>query len=75
MKREITLFPELATAIDEFRQHVEDVWYNISQDNIRHLYDRLLARIHTCVAKRVGTLCIDLTDSAPLTVTRVFHLF
>ena len=32
------------------------------------------AIIHACVATRGATLCIDVTVSAPLTVTCVFHL-
>ena len=30
----------------------------VSQDDLRHFYDRLRVRIHACVA---GTLCIDVT--------------
>ena len=44
--------PEPATAIAELRQRWQDAWENLSQDDIRHLYDRLHARIHTCGAAR-----------------------
>ena len=47
MKRELTLSPEPATTIAELRQRVQDAWGNLSQDDIRHLYDRLRARIRT----------------------------
>ena len=66
--------PEPATVIAELRQRVQDVCDNLSQDDIRHLYDRLHAGIHACVATRGGTLCIDVTVWAVLTVTCVFHL-
>ena len=59
MKRELNLSPEPATIIAELRRRVQDAWDNISQDDIRHLYNRLHARIHACVAAREGTLCID----------------
>ena len=74
MKREFTLSPEPATIIADLRQRVQDAWDNLSQDDIRHLYDRLHARIHACVAARGGTLCNDVTIWALLTVTSVFHL-
>ena len=54
MKLELTLSPELATTIAEMQQRVQDVWDNLSQDDIRHLYDRLHARIHACLATREG---------------------
>ena len=71
IKRELTLSPEPGTTIAELRQRVQDAWENLSQDDIRYLYDRSLARIHACVAARRGTLCIDVTVWAPLTVTCV----
>ena len=55
-----------ATTIDELRQRVEDAWVNPSQDDIRHLYD--------CLPGIRGTLCIDVTVWASLTVTCVFQL-
>ena len=58
--------PEPATTIAEFQKQVQDSWDNLSQDDIRHLYDHLHARIHTCIAARGGKLCID--------VTCMFHL-
>ena len=45
MKRELTLSPEL-------RQWMQDAWDNLSQDDIRHLFDRLDARIHASVVYR-----------------------
>ena len=54
MKRELTLSPELATAIAELRQRVEDAWDNLSQNDIRHLYDHLHVTIHACIAAREG---------------------
>ena len=36
----------------ELRQQVQDAWHNLSQDDIRHLYDSLHARIHARVAAR-----------------------
>ena len=44
--REIILYPEPATTIAELRQLVQDVWDNLSQDDIRHHYARFYARIH-----------------------------
>ena len=54
MKQELTLSSEPATTIDELRQQVQYAWDNLSQDDIRHLYDRLHVRIHACIAARVG---------------------
>ena len=54
MKREITLFPEPARINAELRQRVQDAWDNLSQDGIRHLYDRLHARMYPCVVARGG---------------------
>ena len=50
--REFTLFPEPATNTAELWQRVQDAWENLSQDDIRHLYNRLHGRIHSCVADR-----------------------
>ena len=50
MKWELTLTPEPATTIAKLWQRVQNAWDNLSQDDIRHLYDRLRARIHACVA-------------------------
>ena len=61
MKRELTLSPEPATTIPELRQRVQDALDNLSQDDIRHLYDRLHARKNTSVAARGSTLCFDMT--------------
>ena len=36
----------------ELRQRAQDTLDNLSQDDIRHLYDRLHVRIHACVAAR-----------------------
>ena len=58
IKRELFLFPEPATTITELRQRVSDAWYNPSQDDIRHLYDRFHVRLHACIAASGGTLCI-----------------
>ena len=38
--------------IAELLQHAQDAWENLSQDDIRHLYNRLHGRIHSCVADR-----------------------
>ena len=57
--------------ITELREQTQDAWDNLSQDDIRHFYDRLHARIHACFAAGGGTLCIDVTVWAPLTVTCV----
>ena len=48
LKRKLTLSPEPATTIAELRQRVQTAWDNLSQDDIRHPYDRLHARIHAC---------------------------
>ena len=69
MKRELTISPEPATGIAKFRQRVRDTWDNLSQDDIRHLYDCFNVGIHACVAARGGTLCIDVTVWVPLTLT------
>ena len=58
MKRDLTLSLEPATTIAELRQRVQDACDNLSQDDIRHLYDHLHARIHACVAARRGTLVL-----------------
>ena len=50
MMRELTLSPELSISIAELRQQVQDAWNNLLQDDIRHLYDRLNARIYACGA-------------------------
>ena len=50
---------------------VQDAWNNLSQDDIQHIYDRLHARIHACVAAEWDTLCIDASVWASLTVTCV----
>ena len=52
MKLELTLSPEPATTIAELRQRVQDTWHNLSQDDIRHLYDHFHARMHDCVENR-----------------------
>ena len=49
LKRELTLSPKSATTVAELRLRVQDAWDNLSQDDIRHIYDRLHARIHACV--------------------------
>ena len=54
MKRELILSPESATTIAELRQRMQDAWDNLSQEDIRHLYDSLHVRIHACVAARGG---------------------
>ena len=54
IKQELALSPEPATTIAKFRQQVQDAWVNVSQDDIRHLYDRLHERIHACIAARGG---------------------
>ena len=74
MKRGLTFSTEPAMTIAELRQQVQDAWDNLSQDDIRHLYDRLHARKHSCVAAREGTLCTEVTVWASLSVTCVFHL-
>ena len=50
MKRELTLSPEPVTTIAELRQRVKDACDKLLQDDIRHLYDRFHAKIHTCFA-------------------------
>ena len=68
MKQELTLSPDPAITIVELRHQLQDALDNLSQDGIRHLYDRLQARIETYVAARGDTLCIDMTVLAPITV-------
>ena len=70
----LTLSPESAITIAELLQEMHDAWDNLSQDDIRHLYDHLHARMHACIGARVGTPCTDVTVWAPLTVTWMFHL-
>ena len=45
MNQELTLSPEPATTIAELWKRVQDVWDNLLQDDIWHLYDLLHARI------------------------------
>ena len=73
MKRDLTLPPEPTTPIAELRQRVQDTWNNLSQDDIRHLYERLNERIHACVATRGGTVCINVTVRAPITLACMFN--
>ena len=40
---------------------MQNYWNSLSQDDIRHLYDSLHARINACVAPEGVTLCIDVT--------------
>ena len=54
MNSELTLSPEPAKTIAELRQRLHDAWDNVSQDDIRHLYDRFHVRIRACVAARGG---------------------
>ena len=54
MKQELTLSREPATTIAKLRQWVQDSWDDLSQDDNRHLYDRLHVRIHARVAAREG---------------------
>ena len=71
MKRKLTLSPDPATTIAEMRQWVKNAWDSLSQDDIRHLYDRLHSGIHACDAARVCTLCFGVTVWAALTMTCV----
>ena len=50
MKLKLTPAPQPAANIAELRQWVQDNWDNLPQEHIRHIYDRLFARIHACVA-------------------------
>ena len=45
----------------KLRQQVQDAWDNLPQDDIRHLYDCLHARIHACIAVIGGYIvyCCD----------------
>ena len=52
MKLELTPSPETVTTIALLRQRVQDAWDSLSQDDIRHLYDRLHSRIQACVVAR-----------------------
>ena len=56
MKWELNLSPEPVTIVAILRQQMKDAWDNLSQGRIRHLYDRLLAKIHACVAARKSRL-------------------
>ena len=68
MKRELTLSREPATTIAELRQQVQDACNHLSQDDFRHLYDGLYARLHVCAAAR-STYTVYWSDFwAPLTV-------
>ena len=69
LKRELT--QSLAQPLPNCDNGWKMLKKNLSQDDIRYLYDRLDARIHACVAAIGGTLCIDVTVWAPLTVTCV----
>ena len=59
-KQSVDMSSQLPTGIHcdpvqmaEFRQQVHDAWDNLSQDDIRHLYDCLHVRTHSCVGARV----------------------
>ena len=43
----------------------------VLQDDIWHVNDHVHARVHALIATRRGTLYIDVTVGAPLTVTCV----
>ena len=58
MKRELTLSPEPTTTIAELQQRVQDVCDSLSQNDIRHLYDSLHARIHASVAAFYRDMCV-----------------
>ena len=58
MKWGLTLSPEPAATIAELRQHVEDAWNKLEQNGIRHFYDYLHVRTHTCIAIRGGNVDI-----------------
>ena len=60
--------------IVELRQHVQDAWDNLLQDDTWHLYDHFHERIHACMPPVGTTLCIDVTVWAPLIVICVFLL-
>ena len=74
MKWKLTLSSDPAITIAKFTQRVQDAWDSLSQDDIWHLYDCLHVRIYACIAAREGTLCIDVTVWAPLTVPCMYHL-
>ena len=65
MKRELTLSPQPATTIAEFRQRVQDALDNLAQDDIRHLYF-FMRKARLCCRQ-----CIDVNVWAPITVTCV----
>ena len=50
MKWELTLSPECATTNAKLRHWVQDAWDNLSQDDIRHLYDHN-TRLRCCCQK------------------------
>ena len=52
VKWELTLSPEPAAIIAELRQRVQEARDDISQEDIRHLYGCLNARIHACIDTR-----------------------
>ena len=54
MKWELALSPEPATTIATLRQRLQGAWNNVSQDNIRHFYDRVYVKIHAYLAGRWG---------------------
>ena len=53
-EKELPLCPEPATTIAKLQQWVQGAWDDLSQDDIRHLYDHLYARIHAYIAARSG---------------------
>lgn len=52
--RQVTRATRPPTTLTELREQVEQAWNNVSQDSIRHLYDRLDARVSACIAARGG---------------------
>ena len=54
MKRGLLFLQSLPQPFPNLRGRVQDVWDNLSQEDIRHLNDRLHARIHACIDVREG---------------------
>ena len=60
MKPELILSREPANSIAELRQLVHDAWDNLSQDDIRHLYD-CVREYMPALLPEWGTLHIDVS--------------
>ena len=74
-KGELALSSEAVTTIAELRQRMQDARDNVSQDDIGTFMTVCMREYTPLLLPGGVTLCFDVTVSALLTVTCLFHLF